>query len=284
MKVSRGALCSTAIGWLTLGSLGCGTVNFTRPTTATSPTSHPLVAQYSIEPFHLGLNAWVEFGPTTAYGRQTSVMTGGDAVSDSGSGPVLNILVAGMKEQTPYHMRAHVEWPGGSWVDQDRTFTTGAIPVAQTPVPQFAVARPAGNSANISPSGGVDLLSLVNTTSPQGVVAATPLQGVVTDLQGNIIWYCPGPAVPAKPMPNGHYIFLRVWRWRRLTWHATAFATSASRKWINRLQLTGILSRLLIACTTMSLSSPTGTGSPSARFQKPWTSRDQDLKPYRGMS
>ncbi len=198
MKLSRGALCSAAVILLTLGSLGCGTVEFTQPVTAISPTSHPLVAQYSIKPFHLGLNAWVEFGPTTTYGRQTSVITGGDAVSDSGSGQVLNILVAGMKQKTVYHMRAHVEWAGGSWVDQDRTFTTGAIPPSLL-LPQVTVTRPTSTSATASPSGGVEMLSLVNTA----------LQGVVTDLDGNVIWYCPGEAIPFKPMDNGHFIFMR---------------------------------------------------------------------------
>lgn len=33
------------------------------------------------------------------------------------------------------------------------------------------------------------------------------LNAVVTDLQGNTIWYCPQNALPPKPMPNGHFIF-----------------------------------------------------------------------------
>jgi hypothetical protein len=32
------------------------------------------------------------------------------------------------------------------------------------------------------------------------------LEGVVTDLKGNIIWYCPGYAVPLKLLQNGHFI------------------------------------------------------------------------------
>jgi hypothetical protein len=32
------------------------------------------------------------------------------------------------------------------------------------------------------------------------------LEDVVTDLQGRIIWYCPGDALPLKLMPNGHFI------------------------------------------------------------------------------
>jgi arylsulfate sulfotransferase len=29
---------------------------------------------------------------------------------------------------------------------------------------------------------------------------------VVTDLRGNVIWYCPSGGIPPKPMPNGHFI------------------------------------------------------------------------------
>ena len=208
MKLSRGALCSAVVILLTLASVGCGSGTYKPPVTVISPTSHPLVAQYSINHFHEGLTSWVEFGTDTNYGRQTSVLTDADAVT-SGGGEVLNILVAGMKQQTLYHMRAHVEWAGGSWVDQDRTFTTGAIPDPVDDLPQFSVSRPSSTLAAASPSGGVELLSLVNTTSPQGVLSKSPLQGVVTDLQANVIWYCPGEAIPFKPMPNGHFFFMR---------------------------------------------------------------------------
>jgi len=197
VKISRGAVSSVVIILLTLASVGCGSGNYKPPVAVISPTSHPLVAQYSINHFHEGLTAWVEFGTDSNYGRQTSVLTDADAVTSGGS-EVLNILVAGMKQQTLYHMRAHVEWAGGSWVDQDRTFTTGTIP-ASDPPPQITVTRPVSASAAVSPSGGVELLSLVNTA----------LQGVVTDLDGNLIWYCPGEAIPFKPMPNGHFFFMR---------------------------------------------------------------------------
>ena len=77
MKISRGALRSSAGLLLTLGSFGCGSGNFTPPPplTAIASTANPLVAKYSIAHFHLGLTAWVEFGTDTTYGRQTSIMT-----------------------------------------------------------------------------------------------------------------------------------------------------------------------------------------------------------------
>jgi arylsulfate sulfotransferase len=197
LRNSRVQLCLFVGVLLTLASFGCGSGDFTPPLTAVSATSNPLIAQYSIRHFHPGLTAWVEFGPDTSYGRQTSIMT--DSVTIPG-GQVLNILVAGMKPQTTYHMRAHVDWASGSFVDQDQTFTTGALPTSQ-PLPQFRVTRPvAGTFASLAPTQGVELLSLV---APAGTLG---LQAVVSDLQGNIIWYCPAGGLPAKPMQNGHFI------------------------------------------------------------------------------
>src|SRR5579859_3938008 len=124
MKNSSFVVCLSVGVLLTLVSLGCGG-NYIPPLASVSPTSHPLVAQYTIQHFHSGLTAWVEFGTDTTYGRQTSVVT--NSTTTPGGEP-LSILVAGMKPQTTYHMQAHVSWTGGSWVDQDQTFTTGALP------------------------------------------------------------------------------------------------------------------------------------------------------------
>jgi arylsulfate sulfotransferase len=178
---------------INLGSVGCGS-NLSTPGTSISATSNPLVAQYSVWASHQGLTAWVEFGTDTSYGRQTAVVQ--SALQGS---PLqqLNILVAGMKQKTTYHMRVHASWPGGSWVDQDRTFTTGAVPSSLAP-PQIKVSAPTASSA---PAPGVELLSMVE--SPHASLVAT----LITDLQGNIIWYCPVDAIPFKPMPNGHFLF-----------------------------------------------------------------------------
>jgi arylsulfate sulfotransferase len=171
-------------------SLACGS-NISPPHTALGPTPNPLVAQYTIAYSDLASTAWVEFGTDTTYGRQTSVMN--DWVSTP-TGNALPIFVAGMKPQTTYHMRAHVNFPdGGSWVDQDQTFTTGALP-SSTPPPQITVTLTAG----LSPAPGVELLDLP-TAGPM-------LHNLVTDLQGNVIWYCPTFAVPMKPLQNGHFI------------------------------------------------------------------------------
>jgi arylsulfate sulfotransferase len=198
MGNSRVALCLSALIVIMLASFGCGSGNYTPPRTLVAATSNPLVASYNIRHFQT-LTAWVEFGTDTTYGRKTSVVTDSVTVPD---GQILSILVAGMKPQTTYHMRAHVDWTGGSFIDQDQTFTTGELPPALKP-PGITTTRP---TANLSPAPGVELLSL----SAPGTSSAPPnsnaLQSVVVDLQGNIIWYYPLGAFPVKTIPNGHFM------------------------------------------------------------------------------
>src|ERR1051326_3260148 len=192
MKGLRFVVCLSAAVVVTLVSLGCGG-NYIPPLASVNPTKNSLVAQYTIRRFHSGLRAWVEFGTDTTYGRQTSVVT--DSMTNPG-GEGLEILVAGMKPQTTYHMRAHANWTGGSWVDQDQTFTTGALPAGLT-LPGISVTQP---TLALSPAPGVELLSLIG---PQQTV----LECVITDLQGNIIWFYPdGPSLPIKQMSNGHVL------------------------------------------------------------------------------
>ena len=178
-------------------SFGCGIGTSAVPSfTAVTGTSNPLVAQYTIRPIRPGITAWVEFGTDTAYGRQTSTVT------SPANADTLDILVAGMKAKTTYHMRVHLDGPAGSWVDQDQTFTTGALPsttVAGSPlqVPGITVSAPV---PNVDPAPGVELLSLTSLSN------ANILQAIVTDLQGNIIWFNPYGATPIKLMSNGHFI------------------------------------------------------------------------------
>lgn len=188
-----------------LFSLGCGGGGTPSSSVAASvaTTQNPLVAQYSLRPYPANSTAWVEFGEDTNYGRQTSVSAPTTVVSEN-----LNVLVAGMKASTTYHMRAHVDSPGGSWVDTDRTFTTGALPSVSsgtsTPLtlPSITVSLP---TPGLSPSGGVELFNLVQP------VNSNMLRAFVTDLEGNVIWYYdPGPQsgdpVPMKLLPNGDFI------------------------------------------------------------------------------
>lgn len=201
MKNSLAALSLAATIGLSLVSLGCLSAINPPPATAVSPTSNPLVAQYSINHFREGFSAWVEFGTDTSYGRQTSLMS--NSVTTIG-GQTLNILVAGMLPQTTYHMRAHVEWPTGSFVDQDKTFTTGSLTGLQASsqgallqLPQITASAPVPSFA---PAPGVELLSLIEP------IGSNMMQSVVTDLQGNIIWYYPLAGIPIKLMDNGDFI------------------------------------------------------------------------------
>lgn len=174
----------------TMITAGCGS---SRLSSQVAATQNPLVAQYNISAPG-SKQGWVEFGVTTDYGRQTS------AVEATGPGNILDILVAGMKANTTYHMRAHaILQDGSTWVDQDRTFTTGALP-ASAAATKFSVAPPAAGAQGLASSAGVELLSLV------GLGQSPILTNVVTDLQGNVIWYCPQRTLPVKPMQNGHYL------------------------------------------------------------------------------
>jgi arylsulfate sulfotransferase len=185
-RVSRPGLILMSL-LSTLIITGCGSTIYSQ----VAATQNPLVAQYNV--ISSGApQAWVEFGPTASYGRQTSWVSG-----TGKPGAALQILVAGMKASTQYHMRAHVVWPDGStWVDQDHTFTTGALPSTLTP-PGISMMEP---TPGLSPAPGVELLCLF---APPGF---SMLSSLVTDLQGNIIWYYPHATLPIKLLPNGRFI------------------------------------------------------------------------------
>jgi hypothetical protein len=158
-----------------------------------SASNNPLVAQYSVTTSGQGTVA-VEFGPTTSYGFQTwsqpLPVVGG----------TVNILIAGMKQNTLYHMRAVLTSSAGQVHDQDHTFQTGTIPPAQ--VPAMRVTIPAGQQ----PSAGVELLSLVGVQPNQ-------LTSLALNPTGDIIWYYnydEATGVPSltKLLPNGHMLML----------------------------------------------------------------------------
>jgi arylsulfate sulfotransferase len=188
---------------LTLLTLGCGSGYNTNPQSSITATQNPLVAQYNVKLPRKDSSAWVEFGQDTTYGRRTSA-----TVATTGFNETAPILVAGMLANTTYHMRAHVDWyEGGSWVDQDQTFTTGPLPGQGLASPTFTHPFPPGLTVTrptpgLPPQPGVEYLDVV-------APANTPiLEALVTDIDGNVIWYYyPGPghsAVPWKPLPNGN--------------------------------------------------------------------------------
>ena len=168
------------------------TVNVVAPGQVTA-TTNVQVASYAISPSAAG-NVSVQFGIDTNYGLTTWTQP-----IPTGGGPV-NLLVAGMKGNTLYHMRGTVQFSDGTqYLDPDLTFTTGAVPVAQLPV------LTATATAGMTPQSGVELLDLVG-----GGVTVAPV--VVTDLDGNVLWsYNPGFATgiipnPIKLLSNGHFL------------------------------------------------------------------------------
>jgi arylsulfate sulfotransferase len=188
------ALTITATSQAASGAAGTAAVAVMAPGVVTA-TQNPQVAQYSIT-VPREANVSVEFGPTTSYGLNTwSVPT------PSGGGTV-NILVAGMRASTTYHMQAVVDFTNGNtYHDVDQTFTTGALPANQLPQ---VVATQAGS---LAPSPGVELLDLANPPNSNLVQAAA------VDLQGNLIWdyNFPNPQGalapdPIKLLPNGHML------------------------------------------------------------------------------
>jgi hypothetical protein len=105
-----------------------------------------------------------------------------------------------MLPETTYHMRAHADWAGGSWVDDDHTFTTGALPSSLT-FPTMAVTRPSPSSS--SPENpGIEMITIPSGKTP----------AFFTDRDGHVIWYYDVGASSFpyvfKLLPNGHMVVM----------------------------------------------------------------------------
>jgi arylsulfate sulfotransferase len=155
-------------------------------------TTNAQVATYAITPPSTA-NVSIQFGTDTTYG-----LTTWQQPTPAGGGPV-SIFVAGMRINTPYHMRAVLKFADGTEFDDvDHTFTTGDIPVANLPSVSTVT------TAGATPQPGVELLDLVGGVAQRGIA--------VSDLAGNIIWtYDTGLAQafigdPVKLLPNGHFL------------------------------------------------------------------------------
>jgi len=158
-----------------------------RQTNVTASTN-PLVANYSITTSGPAASVMVQFGPTTSYGFQTS-----SQYTPAGGGTV-TIQVAGMQQNTTYHMRSVLTTNGGTINDQDHTFQTGAIPAMW--YPQFQVTTAPGQT----PTPGVQLVSFSG-------------EAFAVDTGGNIIWYYNYPASANGPnlvklLPNGNMLMI----------------------------------------------------------------------------
>ncbi len=170
---------------LALFATGCSTFG------PVAPTANPQVAAYSVTPA-LPANVTVEFGPDTNYGFKTSTQA-------APAGAPYSVLVAGMKPNTTYHMRATVDYGSGIVQnDLDRTFDTGSTP--PNLVPPFTVTPTSG----LSPQPGVELVDIL-----QGAKTWVPF---ATDVQGNVVWTYMFPDrqpdsifYPIKLLSNGHF-------------------------------------------------------------------------------
>jgi arylsulfate sulfotransferase len=153
-----------------------------------SPTANPQVALYSILTGAPG-NVSVEFGLDTNYGLTTWTQP-------STVGGVANLLVAGMKASTPYHLRAIVQFSDGTqFTDSDHLFTTGAVDPAQAPTITTTT------TPGMTPESGVELLDLASGNA----------RPTIADLSGNVLWtYNAVPngsePNPIKLLPNGHFL------------------------------------------------------------------------------
>jgi hypothetical protein len=187
------------VGAFLQGLTGCGSPSSSDPAGSpnlrmvgtVSATTHHLVAKYSfVSPAAGTVN--VEFGTNVLYGRST----GSKTVT---AGQTVDVLVAGMRPNTTYHMRARLNLSDGTtFVDSDKTFTTGALP--QSSFPNITV-TPSGPAQ----SGGVELIS--------GIGENINVTALALDTDGIIIWYYYDPslapglfAFPIRELDNGNFL------------------------------------------------------------------------------
>lgn len=159
-------------------------------------TTNPQVAQYTMN-LPNGASWSVSFGLTTSYGRATSVQT-------LAAGGTSSLYVAGMLPNTTYHMQASITLlSGAATVDEDQSFTTGAIPLG------IPATLPTATTAGMTPQPGIELIDTL-----YGAIGTAAL---ATDLQGNVIWAYPFPdraaagpgfLYPVRLLQNGHFLAL----------------------------------------------------------------------------
>jgi len=182
------SLCFCCIVCLIVGAAGCGGGQTSSLVGKVSATANPQVALYSVSTSASG-DVSVQFGLDTNYGLETSTQP----VTPGG---MTNVLVAGMKASTLYHMRAVVQLSDGTqFLDTDQVFTTGAVD------PKQALTITVTTTPGLTPQSGVELLDLVNGNA----------RPTITDLNGNVLWTydaVPNGIVPnpVKLLPNGHFL------------------------------------------------------------------------------
>jgi len=166
---SENVTVAVALSSSTQQNYATAVVSIIAPAQVTCPfeVGNPQVARYSLylpAPGKMG----VQFGTTTAYGRNTWQVP-----TPTADGGDVQTYVAGMLGQTLYHMRAQVTLDDGAlYTDSDHTCTTGMPPATS----EVQVTTPSG----ASPQPGIEMW---NTIQPPNDV-----QVFATDLSGNVIW------------------------------------------------------------------------------------------------
>ncbi|HEV3305057.1 MAG TPA: aryl-sulfate sulfotransferase [Candidatus Sulfotelmatobacter sp.] len=190
-----------AILTLAAFTTACGTSGTSNPAARAyvQSTANPLVAQLTVVSPCAG-QAMVQFGPDTSYGRTTAWYPVSPMFSPSRTLQQTNILVAGMRASTTYHMQSVVQCSDNAvFTTPDLTFATGPLP--SLPFPTLTVTRP--NPSSTSPENpGIEMI----TVTIPGVPA------LFTDRDANPIWYYDVGAgsypFPFKLLPNGHMILV----------------------------------------------------------------------------
>lgn len=179
--------------WLTACGGGDGAVAVCPSNDGLTATPNVLVAQFKVCSTSAPA-AYIEFGPDTHYAFRTNTQP-------LSPGKPVTFLVAGMKQNTTYHMRTvFADANGMRSYGPDRTFTTEAVPASRLPSIHVTVTK------GMHPAPGVELASLTEGLNNQLEVAAY-------DPQGNLIWYYDfdqtlGIPQPIKLLPNGHMLVL----------------------------------------------------------------------------
>ncbi len=161
------------------------------PSGVVATTANGLVASYTVS-LPAGATVSAQFGTTTSYGLNTWSLpapTGGGSTQ---------LLIAGMMQNTIYHIRGLVSLPGGiTFTDKDNSFTT------TTDVPAYYLPTVAvTTNPDYTPQPGVEFLDQYARSAN------------IFDLAGNLLWSYTGVAdahvntdiQPFKLLPNGHLL------------------------------------------------------------------------------
>jgi hypothetical protein len=129
----------------------------------------------------LSASARFEYGPTTAYGQQTTIQT----LPARGGAQTIRAALAGLTPNTTYHWRATAQNATGTAVGADQTFTTLALlhPVVTPPT----VGAPSATAATVAAQVGSNRLATTvyleyGTTSAYGTTTPVRSLGASTAL------------------------------------------------------------------------------------------------------